>query len=126
MKMPGRDGTELIRELLGEYSLNQMVLITAHPDVDQARELLELGPITLLRKPLSVGQLTDCVRRIVASGLVSALPQADALSHRAEASADPVLGPQTTSPNPPLSDEPTRHRGGQLPQQDLYPTKTTK
>ena len=69
LKMPGRDGTELIRELLGEYSLNQMVVITANPDICQVAELLALGPITLVCKPLSVTQLVECVKRMTGTYL---------------------------------------------------------
>ncbi len=72
LRMPQRDGTELIRALTGEYSLNQMVVITAHPDLSQAAALLELGPVTLLRKPLSIPQLKDCLKRIAAQALSEA------------------------------------------------------
>ncbi len=73
LKMPGRDGTELIRELLGEYSLNQMVVITANPDISQVAELMALGPITLVCKPLSMPQLVECVKRMTGTYL-PALP----------------------------------------------------
>jgi len=69
--MPGRDGIELIRELQGDYTLNQMVVITSHDDVSQAGALLELGPITLMRKPLSLSQLVACLNRVTGSQLVA-------------------------------------------------------
>ena len=72
LKMPGRDGTELIRELLGEYALSQMVVITAFPDISQAGALLELGPITLLRKPYSMAQVIECVQCLTGTRLIPA------------------------------------------------------
>jgi len=71
LKLPDRDGTELIRELLGEYSLNQMVVITAHPDISLVGELLKLGPVTLLCKPLALEQLIECVKRITGKHLMA-------------------------------------------------------
>lgn len=92
LKMPGRDGTELIRELLGEYSLSQMVVITAQSDLGQARDLFELGPITLLRKPLSVAQLIECVERTTGTRLVAASLNGSVASHGAEESAGQAIG----------------------------------
>ena len=68
LQLPGRSGAELIQELLGEYTLDQMIVITAHPDLQQAASLLELGPLTLLRKPLDVSRLKACVRRLALAG----------------------------------------------------------
>ena len=90
LKMPGRDGTELIRELLGEYSLNQMVVITAHPDIGLVGKLLELGPVTLLRKPLAMGQLIECVKRITGNQLVAASANNQAAKRRTKNHSDPA------------------------------------
>jgi excisionase family DNA binding protein len=83
LKLPDRDGTELIRELLGEYSLNQIVVITAYPDISLVGELLKLGPVTLLCKPLAVAQLLECVQRITGIQLVPASSNNPAANHRA-------------------------------------------
>lgn len=74
LKMPGRGGIELIRILLGRYSLGQMVVITGYPDLSEAAELLELGPLTLLRKPLAVNPLKDCIKRISTLAEAGTLP----------------------------------------------------
>jgi excisionase family DNA binding protein len=68
-KMPGQDGTELIREVAGEYSLSQMVVITAFPELTQMDELFNLGALTLLRKPIEADQLIECVERILGTRL---------------------------------------------------------
>ena len=65
LKLPGRNGTEVIKELRETYSLRQMVVITAFPDLMQMEELLNHGAITVLRKPISVDQLLTCAEEIV-------------------------------------------------------------
>jgi excisionase family DNA binding protein len=97
-KMPGRNGIELIRELLGEYSLNQMVVITAHPDISEIADLLELGPIKLLRKPLSVAQLIECVKYIAGTSGVAASSEGRAANRGADESTDQATGPGLKQP----------------------------
>lgn len=91
LKMPGRDGSELIRELLDKYSLNQMVVITAYPDISHAGDLLELGPITLLRKPLSVAQLIECVKNMTGTQLVGTSADSRSASRGTNESADQMI-----------------------------------
>ena len=50
LKLPGRNGTEVIKELRETYSLRQMVVITAFPDLMQMEELLNHGAITVFTK----------------------------------------------------------------------------
>ena len=64
-KLPGRDGTELVRELRSEYSLSQIVMIAAFPDLIQISKLFEFGALTLLRKPLETVQFLECVEQIL-------------------------------------------------------------
>ena len=82
LKMPGGNGTELIRQLQGDYSLSQMVMITGFPDLAQMNNLLDLGALTLLRKPFSVGQLGDCVERIIGRSLPQEMPLHDPAASR--------------------------------------------
>jgi excisionase family DNA binding protein len=65
-KLPGKDGAQLIQELRGEYSLGQMIMITAFADLMDSDKILELGAVTLLRKPLDPAQLIECVERSLA------------------------------------------------------------
>ena len=58
-------GIELIRELEGEYSLRQMAIITGRPDLLEAAPLLELGPLTVIRKPFAPSQVVACVEQLV-------------------------------------------------------------
>jgi excisionase family DNA binding protein len=92
LKLPDRDGTELIRELLGEYSLNQMVVITAHPDIGLVGKLLEMGPVTLLCKPLAVAQLIECVKRITGKHQMAGADDDRGASRSAKNSPAPATG----------------------------------
>jgi len=60
----GEDDTDLLRELKGDYSPDQMVIITAVPDLVSGKELTDLGAVTLLPKPLAAELLVACVERI--------------------------------------------------------------
>jgi len=60
-KLPGKDGVRLIQELRNEYSLGQMIMITAFVDLVDLEKLFGLGAVTLLRKPLDGLQLIECV-----------------------------------------------------------------
>ena len=109
LKLPDRDGTELIRELLGEYSLNQMVVITAHPDIGLVGKLLELGPITLLCKPLAVAQLIECVKRITGTQLMMASADNQAANRREKHNSNQETQLTRLKPSPLLTDKAQGH-----------------
>jgi excisionase family DNA binding protein len=60
----GGDDTDRIRELMRNYSPDQVIAITAAPAMAPSEALLDLGAVTLLPKPLSVEPLVACVERI--------------------------------------------------------------
>lgn len=64
LNLPDGSGVDLIRDLKGQYSPTQMVIITDFPDLAENSDLSELGMITMLRKPLSVEHLLECVKLI--------------------------------------------------------------
>jgi hypothetical protein len=64
LKLPDRDGTDLIRELQGAYTLDQMVLVSALPELAQGAALEGLEGVALMPKPLSLDGLVACVERI--------------------------------------------------------------
>lgn len=68
-KMPGKDGTQLVRQLAGRYTLSQMVVITAFPELAKMDELFDIGALTLLGKPLDADRLVECVERILGAPL---------------------------------------------------------
>lgn len=109
LKLPDRDGTNLIRELLGEYSLNQMVVITAHPDIGLVGELLKMGPITLLCKPLAMVQLIECVRRITGIQLAPAPTGNQAVNRREKDRSSHAAPAEPLKPAPHLTDKAQGH-----------------
>ena len=63
--LPGNDGAEFVRELRIEYSLSQIIMVVASPDLAQMNKLFDLGVFALLRKPLDASQLVGSVERIL-------------------------------------------------------------
>lgn len=64
-KLPDGNGMEFIHQIRGDYSLTQVVVITAFSDLAEAEKLFDFGAMTLLRKPFSAGQFVECVDRIL-------------------------------------------------------------
>lgn len=66
-KLPGMNGTELVQALAREYSMSQIVILTAFPDLLQVNKLFEFGALTVLRKPLDTAQFLECTSQILAT-----------------------------------------------------------
>ncbi len=52
VRMPGMDGLELSRRILEEYPHTQIIVITAHGDINTAVEAMKLGASDFLQKPV--------------------------------------------------------------------------
>jgi YesN/AraC family two-component response regulator len=57
IKMPEKDGLEMIRELRKMGVRSQFVILTGHADFQFARQALQLGSVEYLLKPLKVADL---------------------------------------------------------------------
>lgn len=58
MRMPGRDGAELLRELSAMSDRNfEYVVISGHLDAEQELRGLDAASITLMRKPINIEEL---------------------------------------------------------------------
>lgn len=64
-----RRGVEFIQAVREDYSLRQVVVITGYPDLLETAPLLELGPITVVRKPFLPGQIIECIEQICGRSL---------------------------------------------------------
>jgi len=53
LKMPGRDGMELLRKVKAEAPETEVLVLTAYGSVDGAVEAMKLGALDYLQKPLS-------------------------------------------------------------------------
>ena len=60
MRMPGKDGAELIRELKGHSDRKfEYVMISGHLDADQDLHDIKGPDLTLMRKPVDVEELVN-------------------------------------------------------------------
>jgi len=57
MAMPGLDGLDTLRGLLGINPDQQVILLTGRATLQQAVEAMKLGALDLLEKPADIGQL---------------------------------------------------------------------
>ena len=65
MRMPGRSGAELIRELqsMGDRSF-QYVMISGHLDADQDLADIKVEDVTLMRKPINIEEMVDYLENL--------------------------------------------------------------
>ncbi len=57
IKMPGMDGLELTRRIRNEFPATQVIVITAHGDIESAVEAMKLGAADFLQKPINNSSL---------------------------------------------------------------------
>ena len=62
IKMPGMDGMQLLRKLMGQDSSLPVILITGHGDVPMAVEAMRLGAFNFLEKPFEPEDLTHLIK----------------------------------------------------------------
>ena len=63
IRMPGVDGMQFLKRLMGQDSSLPVIMITGHGDVPMAVEAMRLGAYDFLEKPFNPDRLTDLVRR---------------------------------------------------------------
>jgi DNA-binding response OmpR family regulator len=73
VKMPGVSGLETLRRIKADYPLTEVVMLTAHADMEAAAEGLEFGAFDYLMKPMDIDELVykieDAWRRRSLRGL---------------------------------------------------------
>ncbi len=79
VRMPGLDGPSTLRLLRERGDLPPVVVMTAHADLDDAVDVLKLGALDYLRKPIDLASLEDlldgvCGGRVVARAPADELP----------------------------------------------------
>ena len=68
VQMPAMTGTDLFRHLLDTGRNIPTILVTAYPDDDAEKRMLNLGVECYLPKPLEERVLIDCLRSALARG----------------------------------------------------------
>lgn len=63
LKMPGRDGRALLRQLPAAGVLASVIVMSGHGDIDDAIDALRMGAVDYLRKPWEMKQLMSALGR---------------------------------------------------------------
>jgi len=63
IKMPGKDGMDLLQEVAKMSSQIKVILITAFGEVEQYLDAMNLGAFEYLNKPFRNQQLLDIIKR---------------------------------------------------------------
>ena len=64
LAMPGMDGVETFRQIRRTQPDLPVVIITAYPDSDLMARAMEIGPFTILQKPVDIHQLRKIAQLI--------------------------------------------------------------
>ncbi|SPF80681.1 sigma-54-dependent transcriptional regulator [Pseudoprimorskyibacter insulae] len=63
IKMPGMDGLQLLRKLMGSDSTLPVIMITGHGDVPIAVEAMRIGAFDFLEKPFNPDRMTELAKK---------------------------------------------------------------
>jgi DNA-binding NtrC family response regulator len=63
IKMPGMDGMQFLKKLMGTDSALPVIMITGHGDVPMAVEAMRVGAFDFLEKPFNPDRMSDLARK---------------------------------------------------------------
>lgn len=63
LRMPEKNGMELLRDVKTEYPETEVIILTGHGDMEAAVEALRYGALDFLNKPVKFGQLEGALLR---------------------------------------------------------------
>ncbi|MFB9150606.1 sigma-54-dependent transcriptional regulator [Roseovarius ramblicola] len=63
IRMPGMDGMQFLRKLMGSDSTLPVIMITGHGDVPMAVEAMRLGAYDFLEKPFNPDRMTELAKK---------------------------------------------------------------
>jgi CheY-like chemotaxis protein len=72
LKLPGRDGLSVLREVRVKNPKTKVIIITAYPSVDTAVEAMRQGAVDYMAKPFELERLGNSIQRVRDVQLVSA------------------------------------------------------
>lgn len=64
IKMPGKDGFAVLRQIKALSPATQVIVITGHGDTDLARQAFELDAVAFFNKPLDTDALDKTIQEI--------------------------------------------------------------
>jgi len=62
LKMPGMDGSEVLRSLKAEHQFLEAIILTGHGSLESAVELTKLGAFSYLPKPYELDKLIETLK----------------------------------------------------------------
>jgi DNA-binding NtrC family response regulator len=62
LKMPGMDGSQVLRVLKGEHKYLEVIMLTGHGSISSAVECTKLGAFSYLSKPYELEKLLEVLR----------------------------------------------------------------
>lgn len=75
IRMPGRDGMEVLREIRNSSTLAKVIMMTGHGDIPLAVRAIQDGATDFLEKPFEANHIQSLLNE-----MLSATPKADPLS----------------------------------------------
>ena len=69
LAMPGMDGVDTFRAIRSLRPALPVLIVTGYPDSDLMAQALEIGPFTMMSKPVDLAQIQKTVHRIVGRSL---------------------------------------------------------
>jgi bidirectional [NiFe] hydrogenase diaphorase subunit len=76
LRLPGKDGLEVLQEARARHPQLKGVIITAYPSVETAVEALKRGAVDYLPKPFDLNQLEEIIRETLGPVQVEIKPKA--------------------------------------------------
>ena len=63
VKMPGRDGLEILEEIRRAYPSTEVIMLTGHASVHSGERGMALGAFDYMMKPVSIDELLEKIRQ---------------------------------------------------------------
>jgi DNA-binding response OmpR family regulator len=76
MKLPGKNGIEVLREAKAQKPQLKGIIITAYPSIETAVEAMKIGAVDYLSKPLSLDALETLIQKTLGPVQVEIKPKA--------------------------------------------------
>jgi DNA-binding response OmpR family regulator/NAD-dependent dihydropyrimidine dehydrogenase PreA subunit len=76
LRLPGKDGLDVLREARARYGQLKGIIITAYPSVETAVEAIKRGAVDYLPKPFDLGRLEEIIRESLGPAQVEIRPKA--------------------------------------------------
>jgi len=62
IRMPARNGAEIVETVLGQKPATRILVITAYPNDPLAERAIKAGAVGLLRKPFEIAKILDFLK----------------------------------------------------------------